>query len=222
MNNPKEIWDKCDIDKGRNVSWLKTPFFSEDAIYYFLGKDFCGDLVESLHKILFRRINNANSEINLRGCAIVCGDMKGERLFFKSDVLKFSEVDGIDISDVLLEKAKENCRGFNFRFNGIKTDANEIILKDSYYDFIIGHHGIHHVKNLDNLFKQILKSLKPHGLFFCNEYIGPNYIQVPLSNRIFASITVNTLIWPPIKRITHENKIKLIIKNINFKEVDPS
>ena len=95
-------------------------------------------------------------------------------------------------------------------------------IKENHYDFIIGHHGIHHIEELDNLFKNINKALKPEALFCCDEYIGPNYIQVPLSNRIFAAFFVNLLIWPLQKRVPHEGKRKIIIRNINFRKIDPS
>jgi SAM-dependent methyltransferase len=149
-------------------------------------------------------------------------DMAGGRHFFQSNLLQFYKVDGIDIREVSLEKAVKNCEPFSFDFNPINADVNYVDLKENYYDFIIWHHGIHHIEELDNLFKNINKALKPEALFCCNEYIGPNYIQVPLSNRIFAAFFVNLLIGPLQKRVTHEGKRKIIIRNKNFRKIDPS
>jgi SAM-dependent methyltransferase len=216
----KRIWNKCDIEKIRDVGWLRMPYFSNDAIKKKkLGKDFKDDFITSLHHILLLRAKKIDK---LRGLALVCGDMAGERHFFQSNLLQFYKVDGIDISEVSLEKAVKNCEPFSFDFNPINADVNYVDLKENYYDFIIGHHGIHHIEELDKLFKNINKALKPEALFCCDEYIGPNYVQVPLSNRIFAAFFVNLLIWPPQKRVTHEGKRKIIIRNINFRKIDPS
>jgi len=54
------------------------------------------------------------------------------------------------------------------------------------------------------------------------EYIGPDYIQIPIVNRLMAVLLVNLLVWPSAKRITHDNKSKLVIRNLNFRQIDPS
>lgn len=218
----EQFWSLSDMDKVRRVSWLSTSYFSEHAVRKFMGSDFHEDLVQSLHMLLLGRLRQKEETSALRGLALVCGDMEGEKLLFQSKISTFCEVDGIDISEVSLQRAIENCKRFGFKFNPLNLDCNAITLRNCHYDLIVGNHGIHHVQKLDNLFTQISHSLKPHGLFYCNEYVGPNYLQIPFLNRLLASFFVNAAIWPPSRRITHENKWKLLIRNLNFRDIDPS
>jgi ubiquinone/menaquinone biosynthesis C-methylase UbiE len=216
----KNVWNNADIATNRSVSWLSVPGIGLDAVKGYLGKDFTGDLSQSIHNILLKR--PGIDPARMTGLAIACGDMTGELTIFKSKIASFYEIDGMDVSDVSLDKAVQNVSAAGIKFNPVLADCNDLQLPDNHYDMIIGHHAIHHIEKLDDMFTQVARALKPGGLFYCSEYIGPNYIQIPLLNRAFASLFVNLLVWPPRRRITHENKRKLLIRNLNFQLVDPS
>jgi ubiquinone/menaquinone biosynthesis C-methylase UbiE len=220
ISKVKKVWNTADLATTRNVSWLSVPCFGLDAVMEYMGADFSNDLSQSMHNILLKR-PGVNAE-RLTGLAVACGDMTGELTIFNSKIASFYEIDGMDVSDVSLNKAIQNVKTAGIKFNPVLADCNNLKLPENHYDTIVGHSAIHHIENLENLFSQIAGSLKPGGLFYCFEYIGPNYIQVSLRNRMLAAILVNLLVWPPARRITHENKSKLIIRNINFKQIDPS
>lgn len=218
----EEFWDGADLDLVRRVSWLSTPYFTEHALRKFLGADYLDGLVPSLHRLLRENLGEGGLHGGLRGLALACGDMFGERDFFSSEVLSFDVVEGVDLSEEQLLKARENCRGHGFEFVPIKGDLNVMGLRDSRYHLIVANHAVHHIEDLDHLFSQVARALKGGGLFFCNEYVGPERLQVPLRNRAFASLALNALVWPSSRRRTHEGESKRWIRNIDPATLDPS
>jgi SAM-dependent methyltransferase len=217
-----EFWDGADLDLVRRVSWLSTPYFTRHAVWKFLGDDARGELVPSLHVMLKESIGEERSGKPLRGLALACGDMCGERELFSPGVLTFGTVEGIDLSEEQLRRARENCEGWGFEFVPIKGDLNTMRLREERYDLVVANHAVHHVAELEHLFSQVNRALRPGGYFFCNEYVGPERLQVPLRNRLWASLLVNLLVWPPSRRRTHEGRSKAWIRNINPATLDPS
>ena len=93
--------------------------------------------------------------------------------------MAFAErIDAFDYSQACLdwagEKASEN--GLD-NINYWQADINEIKLKRNHYDFVISVAALHHVANLEHVLQEINGSLKPGGLFFYDEYVGPNRMQ---------------------------------------------
>lgn len=218
----EEFWDGADMDLVRRVSWLSTPYFTRHAVWKFLGEDAGSGLVPSLQSRLRESIGEERAKEPLRGLALACGDMCGEREFFSPGAVTFGSVEGVDLSEEQLRRAEENCRGWGFEFVPIKGDLNTMGLREERYDLVVANHAVHHIAELEHLFSQINRALKPGGLFFCSEYIGPERLQVPLRNRLWASLLVNLLVWPPARRRTHEGRSKAWIRNIDPAGLDPS
>jgi len=136
---------------------------------------------------------------------MVCGDMAGERGFFENAKgVTFKNVDGYDLSPQSVERYKPN----NINFFPHICDVNEIILEKNKYHLIVGIHGIHHIYKLANVFFQMHKSLKNKGLIYLDEWIGPNFLQIPLHNHIIASLLLIILFPIKKKRTNHEGMTK--------------
>ena len=57
------------------------------------------------------------------------------------------------------------------------ADGNDLRLEEDAYDVVFGVHAIHHIERLERLFEQVARALKPDGLFFMNEFVGPTRFQ---------------------------------------------
>jgi 2-polyprenyl-3-methyl-5-hydroxy-6-metoxy-1,4-benzoquinol methylase len=87
--------------------------------------------------------------------------------------------DAIDISSKAIEQAKTYAAeaGLSDRLSYAAVDLEHETLAENHYDAIFGISSIHHVKDLEGLFRQCHRALKPGGLFFLEEYVGPSRFQ---------------------------------------------
>lgn len=103
--------------------------------------------------------------------------------------------DAYDISVGSIEAAKEEARkaGIEDRVNYAVADLNDISLEEDAYDAVFASMSVHHLENLEGVFLELTKALKPGGLFVFNEFVGPSQFQwterqLTLSNKLLATI----------------------------------
>ncbi len=206
-------WENIDIKKVRDVSWLAIKYFMSETSKRFSHES----LTETIWHVLL--VNFPRAKNALVGAALVCGDMQGESVYFENSTkIKFKRVDGFDISRAGINSFKSK----QFKFNKSILDCNDLLLKSNSYHFIIGSHGIHHVYNLGGLFYQANKALKSKGIIYLNEWIGPNYLQIPLFNHIIASVLLLILFPHPKSRTTAADRVKGLWIQMRPTAFDPS
>jgi SAM-dependent methyltransferase len=82
---------------------------------------------------------------------------------------------GIDGSPASLEMARELAAREGHRNIEYRSgNFNDLELPEEAFDLIFFHAAMHHVGNLEGLFEQIARSLRPDGLLYLDEYIGPS------------------------------------------------
>jgi SAM-dependent methyltransferase len=109
-----------------------------------------------------------------RGLSIGCGAGALER-----DVLSRGIVDQIDAFDGSAESiriAREEAEkaGYAQRVHYSVANFNEPHLPRRTYDIVFAHQSLHHVAKLEKLFRAVLRAMTPDGLFYLDEYVGPN------------------------------------------------
>lgn len=197
LTESERAWDEADVDEMRNVAWLALLTVAYDIEGSFSSEGFVG--------FTMRNLAERGRTTGLVGAALVCGDMESERRFFEDTPhVSFTTVDGFDLSQTSLDRYSP--RGITWR--PFKSDCNKLDLVPGAYDFIIAHHGAHHVRNLDEFFSQARRALKPGGLMFIHEWIGPTYLQIPRRNRLVATILLYLLFPRRWMRTTHTGKVK--------------
>jgi len=121
----------------------------------------------------FRTFVRRKSE---RALSISCGTGFWERRIARMGFA--AEIDAFDYSRACLEwardlAAQEGIKNIHYR----QADINTIDLPPERYDFVVSVAALHHVQNLEHALGQISRSIKPGGLFFYDEYVGPNRMQ---------------------------------------------
>lgn len=198
LGKSKYTWDNMDVKLSRSVAWLTILPIAESIKDRFSNAD---GALHTCHELL----NKRGLSSDLSGAALVCGDMESEGMYFDENPrVSFKEVDGFDLSNESLDRV----RPASYVFTPNVVDCNYIKLEDKKYDLIVASHGAHHVLLLDNLFKQVSTSLKPNGLFYMYEWIGPNFLQIPRVNNFIARLLL--LVLFPLKRTrtTHMGKVR--------------
>ncbi len=86
--------------------------------------------------------------------------------------------DAVDVAPKAIEKAVEAAKEAGFHHLGYRVaDGNVLRLEPDSYDVVFGVHSIHHITELEAVFRQVAGALRPGGLFFMNEFVGPTRFQ---------------------------------------------
>ncbi|CAA0105722.1 Uncharacterised protein [Halioglobus japonicus] len=93
------------------------------------------------------------------------------------NMLNIDNFDVLDISNFAVQSGNERAarEGWNIEYR--LCDLNHDMLPAATYDLIVANGSLHHIANLEHLFAQISQSLTPDGIFYANDYMGPNHMQ---------------------------------------------
>lgn len=92
-------------------------------------------------------------------------------------LLEVEKFDVLDLSDYSVEKGNERARAENLNVEFRVANLNTEELPADEYDLVYASGALHHIERLEHLFEQINRTLKADGLFFANDYMGPNQMQ---------------------------------------------
>lgn len=193
-------WDTIDTDQVRSVAWVSLRQVADDLNESFAPGE--GPILLT-HRLL---ADNRVVTSGLTGGALVCGDMQSEQGFFDQpwSTVDFADVHGYDLSEVSLDRFATTA----FRWHPHVTDCNQLQLTPGMFDLLVASHGAHHVADLDCLFTQARAGLKPGGLMYIYEWIGPTYLQIPRRNAVVATALLLALFPRRATRTTHMGKVK--------------
>lgn len=80
-----------------------------------------------------------------------------------------------DISEGMLEDARQNLGDYSKKFNFNHTDAQNIPYEDNSFDVVIADHIIYHISNKQKSLSEIKRVLKPNGYLYLST-IGKNHL----------------------------------------------
>jgi SAM-dependent methyltransferase len=96
--------------------------------------------------------------------------------------------DLMDISDAGLNMAKADAqsKGIGTRIECIVADVNQTNLGSERYDLIMFMASLHHVEKMESVLRACDRALKPGGIIWASEYVGPDCFQFPPEHTSFA------------------------------------
>lgn len=162
-------WNECaDYGADSLTYWLAIP-----AVREYVRRNVVGDLPYTywtdwaLGEFMRGKLPAA------RMASMGCGAGSLERHLFRLGA--FTQCDAFDIAEGALELARsrareEGCEGITYQ----QADLNTFELPVNTYDAVWFNSSLHHISALEFACEQTLRSLKPGGLVFLNEYVGPS------------------------------------------------
>lgn len=108
-----------------------------------------------------------------RGLSIGCGTGSLERHARMLGIC--DRIDAFDVSKESIREARRLAR--EERIGGIRyrvRDCDRITLPRSRYDMAFFHGSLHHIADPHRMLGEVRKSLKPHGLLYIDDYVGPS------------------------------------------------
>lgn len=159
------FWDR-EVVQPKHISWMAHPKVRE-----YINESIAGPPGLWPMDWFVREYESPHFE---RALSIGCGTGALERDLLVRGVC--GSFDAFDGSSVSIEAAKNEAAtlGLSDRVNYWVGDFNEPQLPDTKYDAVFFHQSAHHVAKLEKLFRAVLAVLKPDGLVYLDEFVGPS------------------------------------------------
>jgi SAM-dependent methyltransferase len=112
------------------------------------------------------------------GLSLCCGDGSLERRLVRMGIIGACE--GVDFSPQVIAVCKREAEAAGLSTITYRAaDLERIRLPANAYDVVLGWMGLHHIRDLERLYREVKRALRPDGIFVVNEYIGPSRFQMP-------------------------------------------
>jgi SAM-dependent methyltransferase len=163
--NASSFWDR-EVAHPQHSSWLEHPTIHEYA-NRLIGNGSAIWPVDWFQEWLAgRRFETALS--------VGCGSGPMERDLIRHDLV--GRIDAFDqsVSSLALARSEATRAGLAARINYFAADFNRPALPRRRYDLVVFHQSAHHVQELEKLFRAVLIALKPTGILYLDEYVGPS------------------------------------------------
>ena len=169
----------------RNHNWLEHPVARQFFYQRISGDQLIGTVDYWRRRFLPESVPLALS--------LGCGFGLFERQCAATGIAQHWEA--CDISDGAVAQARIYAEeaGLGDRMTYSVKNLDNDDLPKARYDAIFAISSVHHVRELESLFRRCREALKPGGIFFLDEYIGPSRFQcspkaVQIINRLLRAL----------------------------------
>lgn len=109
-----------------------------------------------------------------RALSVGCGTGPLERQLIQRGVCREIEAFDGSIGSLRIARQTADEEGVGEHIRYFAMDFNEPVLPRDRYDIVFFHQSAHHVAKLEKLYRAVLLALKPDGLVYLDEYVGPS------------------------------------------------
>lgn len=159
-----DFW-ATDRKGARYISWLEHPVLIANVHRRVTGDPDLSTYAWFLQKFIPQKVER----VLMLGCGL--GDL--DRDLYRMGIAE--RYDACDISAGAIEEASKRAReaGLDGLHYSV-IDLNDFSLPAATYDAIFAVSSAHHVFQLERMFATVRAALKPGGLMFLDEYVGPS------------------------------------------------
>ncbi len=169
-----EFWDRegGSWKLGRGIHWTEHL-----AVQERLNLKIGGHIQNDLFLYLTGFLHDQGLELPLeRALTLGCGAGEFERKLAGYNICRSHE--GFDLSPESIRTARETAEEVGLAGLSYEVrDIDRISLPSSHYDLIFGIQSVHHFRELEHVFSEVQKALKPGGFFLLHEFVGPSRFQ---------------------------------------------
>lgn len=171
----------------------------DPSVYNMCRKDY-PDILKEVKKEDFSNLLDAG-----------CGTGAMLKLFSRD--IPDKEYYGIDLSEKMIEVAKQNAGSIHF----LQGDCEELPYPQNSFDVITCSMSFHHYPNVEKFFRNVHRILKPGGRLILRDMTTGNpaflwffnHIEIPLLNRFFGKGDVKVYSGKDIQQLCDANDLIL-------------
>lgn len=158
------FWDR-EIAEPTHVSWMNDPRVRQ-AI-----NDVFGGGVPLPGEWFLAQLGGRTFD---RGLSIGCGGGSVERMATSLGLCK--RIDAFDgsVQSLRVAHTLAASAGYSDRIRYFAADFNRPALPRNTYDIVFCNQSLHHVAELEILFRALVRAMTSHGVLYLDEYIGPS------------------------------------------------
>jgi SAM-dependent methyltransferase len=183
-----DFWDR-EVVEHRLVSWLE-----HQSVRFYVNELISG----SIHQWPFDWfVATLDGRRFRRALSVGCGTGHVERHLVRRGVCERVDAFDSSIGSIAIARAEAKSDGVADRIHYYLADFNEPVLPRRHYDLIVFHQSLHHVGKLEKLLSRALAALKPDGLVYLDEYVGPSRYEwtdelIAAQRKVYATIAART------------------------------
>jgi SAM-dependent methyltransferase len=161
------FWD------AENVAPLIDSWMAPAACRAYINKQVSGD--PNIWPIEWLR--SLSDEPFSRALSIGCGSGPLERSLIDQCLCHRIEAIDASVPSLALARQEASRAGYGGSIHYFAADFNRISLPLNRYDAVFFHQSLHHVAYLERLFLQVWRTLRPGGMLYLDEYVGPSRFE---------------------------------------------
>jgi SAM-dependent methyltransferase len=174
LDKVKRLWgDKAtaeDLGKRKFVNWMVHPYIDK----HYINKKISGS--SEINWVDYVQKKYISHPLQL-GLNLGCGDGSLERYALRIGVCQKFEAFDVAEGGIDIARAEAVNLGIAANITYEVKDINSICLEESKYDIGFASMSAHHIGELEHVFSEVRKALKPSGVFVLNEFVGPTQFQ---------------------------------------------
>lgn len=168
MRDATSFWDR-EVVQPQHSSWLHEWWLREYA-NTLIG----GDMALWPMDWLERWLGGRTFE---RALTIGCGTGALERDLVRRNLVRTIDAFDGSITSLTIASKAAAAEEMQSRIRYFAADFNAPALPKATYDLVLFQESAHHVLRLEKLFHSVLRALKPDGLVYLDEYVGPSRFE---------------------------------------------
>ncbi|MDT8321614.1 MAG: alginate lyase family protein [Xanthomonadales bacterium] len=171
------------IDKKRRTRWWNVP-----AIVQEINLRVCGEPINGVSQGSYRMLKTlANGRVFDHGVSVGAGSASKEMSLLTAGLVQRFTIYELSPDRIRAGRAAADNKGLGDRISFIEGDAFAADIQDGTYDLVHWNNALHHMFDVDAAIEWSRRILKMDGLFFMDDYVGPNRFQWSQSTLALAS-----------------------------------
>jgi SAM-dependent methyltransferase len=205
------------------TSWPWRHWNAQPMVARAINRRISGSPDRSFHHMLADLLPRFGLDLPAaRAVSLGCGRGQQDRDLYRLGIV--TGLTGYDLSPDSVMAAEKWARSTGIRTFEYKCgNLDTITLDEGAIDLVVAEMSLHHTTNLERLYDQIARALRPGGLLVVDEYVGPTRFQ--WSNAQMRVVNGLLAILPDDMRRSPDGIFKPPIERqpeTFFEDVDPS